>query len=83
MMSAMKCEIIADSKPFFQYSHPKITPPMPFKITARAITKGVMIMKTAVDGMCNKPNMMAAIMIASHVVNIVGFPSLVFLILGK
>jgi hypothetical protein len=46
----VKCDIIADSKPFFQYSHPKITPAIPFKIMARAIMKDVRGIKIAVDG---------------------------------
>ena len=50
---------MADSRPFFQKSHPNATPPIPFNTTARLTTSGLRAVNDAVIGRCPKPKMNA------------------------
>jgi hypothetical protein len=45
-----KCEIIANSNPFFQYNQPKIIPPIPFNTIALIIIIGVISTTAEVIG---------------------------------
>lgn len=83
MMSAVKWDIIADSKPFFQYSHPKMIPAMPFRIIACATMKSVIETRADVEGRCNKPKIIDDVTIAVQAVSDRRSPSLTLLILEK
>lgn len=80
-ISAEKCDIMADSKPFFQYSHPNIIPPTAFKIITFITSRGVRVARAMTIGRWPIPKISAAKIIANHIPVWVGYPSSVFLIL--
>lgn len=67
-MSAEKCAIIADSRPFFQYSHPNTIPPMPLSNSERSIIIGVIVVIAEVIGKWPNPNIIAVIIIEVHII---------------
>jgi hypothetical protein len=64
MISAEKCDIIADSSPLFQYSQPKTIPPIPLKSIDRKIISGVSSTIAAVIGICAIANKNVEIIMA-------------------
>ncbi len=75
--SDVKCAVMEDSRPRFQYRYPNNTPRIPFSRMARASTIVEDGVDDSVAGKCPNPKRRAAPKIAIHMEVEDGFPSAV------